>query len=276
MADAIPGSPEPNELSDWVLMDRFGRTHCYTDTDAAAAAVANDATAVAIDTSNNQSGYLSFTLRPPVTTSFLDLHWPYGIPESLHDLPAFPAVLSSDGNSPKLHYVPVPGNQKYDVKTLVERYCPESFRNVSVSQGIMHFVHIDNCLRCETGAPAITIWNLMMTDDSWNWEIHCLIKLDDLWMQPVGTHPSTQPEYPVMTKDAHVLCVVMRHGIFGKARVVRVDTIQGLVLSCADYVNEQIFCHGAVVDSVEYKNYYPEVPLLPTDFPRNLKQITRM
>ncbi|RLM93888.1 hypothetical protein C2845_PM08G27380 [Panicum miliaceum] len=50
----------------------------------------------------------------------------------------------SDEDSPVLHYTPVPGNQQFSVKRLIERYCPESFRNVSVSQGMIRFVHIDN------------------------------------------------------------------------------------------------------------------------------------
>ena len=44
----------------------------------------------------------------------------------------------SDEDSPVLHYTPVPGNQQFSSKRLIERWCPESFRNVSVSQGVIH------------------------------------------------------------------------------------------------------------------------------------------
>ena len=44
----------------------------------------------------------------------------------------------SDEDSPVLHYTPVPGNQQFSSKRLIERWRPESFRNVSVSQGVIH------------------------------------------------------------------------------------------------------------------------------------------
>ena len=102
MADAIPGSPKPEVFADWMLLFPLGRLHCYDDPDAAAAAaaVACDATAVAVDTSTGESGYITFTLRHPSEVSYLDLHWPYGTPESVFG--AFPANASAVGTHENL------------------------------------------------------------------------------------------------------------------------------------------------------------------------------
>ncbi|EER87841.2 hypothetical protein BDA96_10G044000 [Sorghum bicolor] len=101
-ARLLPCSPDPKKavlFPGWVLLDRVGRTHCYDDPDAAASAVGDDATAVAVHTTSGQSGYLSFTLRAPPLVSYLDLHWPYGMPESMFfHPPAYPFVLSADEN----------------------------------------------------------------------------------------------------------------------------------------------------------------------------------
>ncbi|KAL6616236.1 hypothetical protein ACP70R_038506 [Stipagrostis hirtigluma subsp. patula] len=101
MAAAIHGSPEPkktDKFPDWVLLERVGRVHCYDDHDAAAAAVENDATAVPVHTTRNKSGYFSFTLRSPPRVSYVDLHWPYGVPESWVDWTAVPFLLTADRN----------------------------------------------------------------------------------------------------------------------------------------------------------------------------------
>ncbi|KAG2601545.1 hypothetical protein PVAP13_5KG594600 [Panicum virgatum] len=383
MADAIPGSPKPEVFADWMLLFPLGRLHCYDDPDAAADAVADDATAVAVDTSTGESGFLSFTLRHPSKVSYLDLHWPYGIPESLVAIPATSSAVSShenlvllniysprmeyrvcapdlfvytfgpsspppslrrlpactattkgfaggrvflmantsvgilcrggdpnnyvvadlfvswksssfhderdfttnlpqmfavlgtfspkkgdwtvremlapqphgqgqfpylwycdrvlpfagrflcwvdhysgivfcdfsDEDSPVLSYTPVPGNQQFPTKWLIERYCPESFRNVSVSQGMMRFVHIDTDRQgLQTSDRAITVWNLMMMGDCWSWEIHRKINLEDLWVQHsyrVLGLPPLVPEFPFVTKnDPDVLCGVLREDRF--------------------------------------------------------------
>ena len=94
-----PGSPtKPEVFADWMLLFPLGRFHCYDDPDAAA--VAGDATAVAVDTSTGESGYITFTLRHPSEVSYLDLHWPYGTPESVFD--AFPANASAVGTHENL------------------------------------------------------------------------------------------------------------------------------------------------------------------------------
>jgi hypothetical protein len=58
MAAVISTSPvpKPMEFLDWVLLEPFGRTHSYIDTDAAAAAVENDHAVVTVSRSNDQSG----------------------------------------------------------------------------------------------------------------------------------------------------------------------------------------------------------------------------
>ncbi|KAG2592531.1 hypothetical protein PVAP13_5NG558001 [Panicum virgatum] len=430
MADAIPGSPKPEVFADWMLLFPLGRFHCYDDPDAAAAAVAGDATAVAADTSTGESGYITFTLRHPSEVSYLDLHWPYGTPESVFD--AFPANASAVGShenlvllsislarmeyrirapdlfvytfgpsspppslrrlaactettkdlaggrvflmvesdvgilcrggdpnnyvvadlfvswkqtsfpderdfttnppqmfarlctfSPKkgdwtikemlapqphgqgqfpylwycdrvlpfagrylcwvdhysgLVYTPVPGNQQFPTKRLIERYSPESFRNVSVSQGMIRFVHIDTDRQgLQTSDQAVAVWNLMTMGDSWSWEIHRKINLEDLWVKHsyrVLGLPPLVPEFPFVTKnDPDVLCGVLREdGFSGRVWIIYVDLKQLVVLSCVHYINEQIVCHRDAIDNEEHRNFLPHEPWLPSYIPRYLNK----
>ncbi|GJN17494.1 hypothetical protein PR202_gb04565 [Eleusine coracana subsp. coracana] len=80
------------------LLNQMGRPRCYTDAGAASTAVKDDPTAVAADTSNNRSGYMSFTLSPTPKVSYLDLHWPYDIPDAPAGLSASTSFVSVDEN----------------------------------------------------------------------------------------------------------------------------------------------------------------------------------
>ena len=60
----------------------------------------------------------------------------------------FSGVLLADFSSalgfPALHFVPFPGEKEYPGEVRVPREYPGRFRNVSISQGKMRFVQIDN------------------------------------------------------------------------------------------------------------------------------------
>jgi len=184
----------------------------------------------------------------------------------------------SDEDSPVLSYTPVPGNQQFPTKWLIERYSPESFRNVSVSQGMIRFVHIDTDRQgLQTSDQAIAVWNLMTMGDSWSWEIHRKINLEDLWVKHsyrVLGLPPLVPEFPFVTKnDPDVLCGVLREDRFsGKVWIIYVDLKQLVVLSCVHYINEQIVCHRDAIDNEEHRNFLPHEPWLPSYIPRYLNK----
>jgi len=185
----------------------------------------------------------------------------------------------SDEDSPVLHCTPVPGNQKISDKRLIERYCPESFRNVSVSQGMIRFVNIDNDWQdLQTSDRAITVWNLMMTGNCWSWEIQHKINLDDLWVdcghKDLDLPAPLMPELPVLSKnDLDVLCCVLREDRFsGRTWIIHVDLKQLSFVICVLHNNEQIVCQRDAIDNKEHNNFLPLVPWLRCDIPRYLNQ----
>jgi hypothetical protein len=150
-------------------------------------------------------------------------------------------------------------------------------RNVSVSQGMI--LHIDNDWQdLQTGDRTITVWNLMMMGDCWNWEIHRKINLDDLWAQHghkvLGLPAPLMPELPVLSKnDPDVLCSVLREdGFSGRTWIIYADLKQLSVLSCVLYINELIVHQRDAIDNEEYNNLLPFVPWLRSDIPRYLNQ----
>ena len=58
--------------------------------------------------------------------------------------------FSENIDSLSLCFVPFPGGKEYRGKVRVERYFPERFRSVSINQGKICFVHIDNDFQTES------------------------------------------------------------------------------------------------------------------------------
>lgn len=85
--------------------------------------------------------------------------------------------------SPALHFVPFPGEEEYTAEVRAEKCFGERYRSVSISQGQMRFVHIDNDLhigwqRGQQPRQKITIWTLNMMDGDYSgfkWEPHRVI-----------------------------------------------------------------------------------------------------
>ncbi|KAM3261243.1 hypothetical protein ACQJBY_052108 [Aegilops geniculata] len=217
----------------------------------------------------------------------------------------FSGVLLSDFSStigsPALHFVPFPGEKEYPAEVRVPREFPGRFRNVSISQGKMRFVHIDNDFH-ETieddwpwrqlperrsqgqqhqGPQKITIWTL--NSDKFKWEPHGVINLDCLWAQrgyeALGIRQRL-PEFPVVSVyDPDVLCCLLREESFdGKGWMIMVDMKHAYLRSSTPYINRQSYCVKCVdagcAECVAYKNEFPNALLLPTVFSKHLERPT--
>uniref|UniRef100_A0A453M4N5 DUF1618 domain-containing protein n=1 Tax=Aegilops tauschii subsp. strangulata TaxID=200361 RepID=A0A453M4N5_AEGTS len=102
-AMATEVAPEPEEKTvvfpDWVMLDRFGRTHSHADLDAAREAANKKKTAVEVVTATGHRCFLSFALSDPPEVSYLDLEWPREgsvEPVAPSRLPAYPYVRATD------------------------------------------------------------------------------------------------------------------------------------------------------------------------------------
>jgi len=129
----------------------------------------------------------------------------------------------SNRRDPMIHFVPFPGKKQYSDKVHTSKCYPDRFRSVSISQGIMCFVHIDNdwhekvymdenwddeCNEgvqsgskmddeCNEGVrPSSKIDDefnvgvqsgpkitIWTLKSDFNWEVHCEIDLGYLWRQ---------------------------------------------------------------------------------------------
>ncbi|XBI85188.1 hypothetical protein VPH35_093372 [Triticum aestivum] len=207
----------------------------------------------------------------------------------------------SDADSPVLHFVPFPVKIEYPDEARVSRCFPGRFRNVSVSQGMIRYVHIDNdfheTIYSDCHSPErpkrsreqrqlpkkITIWTLNMTmDDHGNskfeWEVHRVINLDCLWGQrgyeALGIRRRL-PEFPILAADdPDVLCCLLRKKEFhGKAWLIMVDMNHGNLRSCTPYINRQSYC-AKCVDEVDPGHDFPNIPLLPSVFSKYLERPT--
>ncbi|XP_044393990.1 uncharacterized protein [Triticum aestivum] len=207
----------------------------------------------------------------------------------------FSGVLLCDFStidSPALRFVPFPGENDYHNEVRVESYYPERYRSVSVSQGKMCFVHIDNDFhdriydrsrwiqlperkRQQQTGQRITIWTL---SSEFQWELHRVINLDCLWAQrgyeALGI-PQRFPEFPfVSPDDPDVLCCLLREEEFrGKAWTIMVDMNHAYLRSCTPYCIKcaDAECGGCVDDRYRFPPY---VELLPTVFSKYLESPT--
>ncbi|VAI38325.1 hypothetical protein VPH35_093257 [Triticum aestivum] len=203
--------------------------------------------------------------------------------------------FSSTRGSPPLHFVPFPGEKEYPEELRVSRHFPGRFRSVSISQGKMRFVHIDNDFH-ETihddddspwhqlpritsqgqqhkGPQKITIWTL--NSDKFSWEQHAMINLDGLWAQRCYKALDIQqrlPEFPVVSvDDPDVLCCLLREKEFGgKGWMSVIDMKLAKLQACTQYINRRSYCaeckDAGCAECVDDKNDFPNMPLLPTVF----------
>ncbi|EMS47982.1 hypothetical protein TRIUR3_27035 [Triticum urartu] len=189
--------------------------------------------------------------------------------------------FSKNVDSSVLHFVPFPGGIKYPDDARIPRYFPGRFRSVSISQGMIRYIHIDNGFH-ETihsgwqGIPPkrsqrrqkqlthkITIWTL---NSKFEWEVHCEINLDCLWAQPryqgLGL-PRRLPEFPVISMDdPGVLCCLLRAKEFdGKEWMIMVDMNHVDLQSCTD---------------VNVEDKFSNTTQLPTVFSKYLQKASRI
>ncbi|KAF7030235.1 hypothetical protein CFC21_041822 [Triticum aestivum] len=206
-------------------------------------------------------------------------------------------VLLSDFStidSPVLHFVPFPGGKEYSEEVLLSRCFAGRFRSVSISHGIMRFVHIDNDFherihvdwrrRLERSQghqqppQKITIWTLNMRggNSKFEWEPHREINLDCLWAQcdyralDIGQR---LPQFPVIcVEDPDALCCLLRdEGTPGKAWMVMLDMNYAYLRSCTPYINQHPYDAGRV-DVETHQNFFSNVPQLPTVFSNYLER----
>ncbi|XBH95572.1 hypothetical protein VPH35_086114 [Triticum aestivum] len=213
----------------------------------------------------------------------------------------FSGVLISDFSdtcSPVLHFVPFPGGKEYHDDVRVERYFSGRFQSVSVSQGMLRFVHIDNdfherihgghrhLLERRQGQhprQKITIWDLNMMS-KFKWELHRVIYLDSVWGSSGYQElhiPRRLPEFPIISADdPDIVCCLLREEEFhGEAWMIMVDMKQAHVQSCTPYINQQSCYAKSVdvdVDVQARKSRFANVPLLPAVFSRHLERPTGM
>ncbi|KAM3261237.1 hypothetical protein ACQJBY_052103 [Aegilops geniculata] len=213
------------------------------------------------------------------------------------------ADFSSALGSPALHFVTFPGEKEYPAEVRVPREYPGRFRNVSISQGKMRFVQIDNDFH-ETiegewpwrqpperrsqgqqhqGPQKITIWTL--NSDKFKWEQHGVINLDCLWAQcgyrALGIRQRL-PEFPIVSvDDPDVLCCLLREEEFnGKGWMIMVDMKHAYMRSCTPYTNRHSYCAKCAdvgcAECVDDRNDFPNALLLPTVFSKHLERPTGM
>ncbi|KAM0931690.1 hypothetical protein ACQ4PT_000164 [Festuca glaucescens] len=204
----------------------------------------------------------------------------------------------SQTNAPVLRFVPFPGEKYTDdvLRSTQTRCCPDRYRSVSVSQGKLRFVHIDNDFYKrnrididdedtdtdddeddtghENSDPKITIWTLNVAE--FKWEIHRKLALDKIWAQPMykqeRIRPGRLPEFPVISVDNPdlVWCLLRQKEFCGKTWMAEVDMEREELRTCTPYVNEQPNC----VQDMELKNSFADEPPLPTVFSKYLKNTT--
>nr|XP_020172403.2 uncharacterized protein LOC109757972 [Aegilops tauschii subsp. strangulata] len=193
--------------------------------------------------------------------------------------------FSKNMDAPSLCFVPFPGGKEYRGKVRVERYFPDRFRSVSISQGKLCFVHIDNdfhdrvpgrCRRClelpdrkrqgqqQQTPQKITIWTL---NSEFQWELHRMFNLDSLWAQAgyrdLHIHQRL-PEFPTISlDDPDVLCCLLTEEEFdGNGWMIMLDMNHACLRSCES------------VGMEAHVNRFPNVPLLPTVFCKYLERPT--
>ncbi|XP_048548250.1 uncharacterized protein LOC125527779, partial [Triticum urartu] len=193
--------------------------------------------------------------------------------------------FSENIDSPSLCSVPFPGGKEYRGKVRVERYFPERFQSVFISQGKICFVHIDNdfhdrvpgrCRRClelrdrkrqgqqQQTPKKITSWTLK---SEFEWKLHREINLDSLWAQAGyrDLHIDQRlPEFPTISlDDPDVLCCLLtEEEFYGNGWMIMVDMNHARLRSC-EFVG---------VDA--HANKFPNATELSTVFSKYLERPT--
>ncbi|XBH73487.1 hypothetical protein VPH35_100576 [Triticum aestivum] len=185
----------------------------------------------------------------------------------------FSGVLLADFSSalgfPALHFVPFPGEKEYPAEVRVPREYPGRFRNVSISQGKMRFVQIDNDFH-ET------------IEDEWPWR-RGITSFTKKWAQcgykALGIRQRL-PEFPIVSvDDPDVLCCLLREGEFnGKGWMIMVDMKHAYMRSCTPYINRHSYCAKCAdvgcAECADDINDFPNALLLPTVFSKHLERPT--
>jgi hypothetical protein len=204
----------------------------------------------------------------------------------------FSGVLLCDFSNrryPMLHFLPFPGGKHYSDEVRVSKCYPDRYRTVSVSQGMICFVHIDNdwheavspvshemdedrdaCYEGAKSGSKITIWNLSA---DFNWEKLSVIDLDSLWKQPKYKNlciAPRLPEFPVLSVDhPDVLYCLLREAEFhGTPWMIMLCGSK--LQSCTRYVNENV---SYITDEYveERRNSFSDTALHATVFPKYMK-----
>uniref|UniRef100_A0A8I6YDD3 DUF1618 domain-containing protein n=1 Tax=Hordeum vulgare subsp. vulgare TaxID=112509 RepID=A0A8I6YDD3_HORVV len=179
----------------------------------------------------------------------------------------FRGVLLSDFSSTSvvLHYVPFPGEKEYP-EDVAKRF-PGRFRNVSITQGKMCFVHIDNDFH-ET-----------FEDDC---PCPCRQLPERIISQP-QQHLGPQKNHHL---DSQLQQLQVQVGatwedeFYGKGWMIMVDMKQANLRSCTRYVNRQFYCANCVDKGCtmceEDKDEFLNVLLLPNVFSKQFEKPTGM
>ncbi|KAE8795171.1 hypothetical protein D1007_29903 [Hordeum vulgare] len=207
----------------------------------------------------------------------------------------------SNLGSPVLQIVHFPGKADYSEQVEVSRCLASRFRTVAVHQGMLLFVHIENdydgsCQRIETSRgqqqqpppQKITIWTLNLRENlrdgnsKSGWKIHRQINLHCLWAQldyqDLGIGQRL-PEFPVFcAKDPDALCCLLRdeRKPSGQPWMIMIDMNHAYLRSCTEYINERPYgpyCTNAEAVKA-HKNFFSNIPLLPTVFSKYLVRPT--
>lgn len=193
----------------------------------------------------------------------------------------FSGVLLLSGFSrkkgPEVKFLSFPGKQYPDeVRRGIGRCCPGRFRSLSISQGMMCFVHIDNHFhermhmkrddedtvqpQEKPDSEGITIWTLNVGDFTWKQHRH--IKLEDLRASFKDTAIAhSLPEFPVIDMDDpdRLWCILKEKAFPRKAWKIVVDMKCAVLHSCTPYVNDEPYLD----ENIGLKNCFANLPLLP-------------
>ncbi|KQK15999.2 hypothetical protein BRADI_1g26270v3 [Brachypodium distachyon] len=166
--------------------------------------------------------------------------------------------FSSEISDPGLHFVPYPGKQYAD-EVQVSKCFSDRFRSVSLSRGMMRFVHIDND------------WHQSVCmDDKDEWyESGSMDDDDDDWHGSIDR----SEEFPIFSPDdPDSLCYLLREAEFaGNAWMIIVDMKHEMLRSCTRYVNENL-SYIPDIYLEERKRSFSDVPLLPAVFSKYLSK----
>ncbi|VAI38264.1 unnamed protein product [Triticum turgidum subsp. durum] len=174
--------------------------------------------------------------------------------------------------SPVLRFVPFPGKNEYCNEEPVERCFPDRFRSVSISQGMLCFVHVDSDFhgppparksRGQQKRPTqeITVWTL--DSNKFEWKLHHVINLDSFWAQPgyLNLHIDQRLlEFPTISlDDPNVLCCLLTEEEFDDDGWIIMVGNNAHLLSCES------------VRAEHHHNHIPDTPYFQLSSANTLK-----